>query len=76
MTAHLRLFPHDDESGAPSPIQEPTVRLRLGDLLPLLSIAHKKGYVWLQDFLDDEVLITSDLHDILRAFRSHLRPTA
>ena len=47
----------------------------LGDLLPLVALAHRHNYLWLQDFLEDEVTITSDLYEILRAFRCH-RPSA
>jgi hypothetical protein len=30
------------------------------------------NYVWLRDFLDDEVAITSDLYEVLQAFRENL----
>jgi hypothetical protein len=73
MSAHLRVFPTSAESSPPSP--EPNVRVRLGDLLPLVALAHRHNYLWLQDFLDDEVAITSDLYEILRAFRCY-RPSA
>jgi len=49
-------------------IQDPTVRIRLADLLPLLAFAKKNNYLWLQDFLEDEVSVTSDLYDVLRSF--------
>ena len=54
---------------------EPDVRVRLADLLPLVALAHRNNYVWLQDFLDDEVAITADLYQVLRAFRCQ-RPSA
>jgi hypothetical protein len=47
------------------------VDVTLGDLLPLIALADRKNYVWLQDFLDDEVSITADLYEVLRAFRSY-----
>ena len=46
-----------------------------GDLLPLLTLAHRNNYLWLQDFLDDEVAVTPDLYEVLRAFRCR-RPSA
>ncbi|MGF1579322.1 MAG: hypothetical protein ACFCD0_08175 [Gemmataceae bacterium] len=46
----------------------------LGDLLPLLALAQRRNYLWLNDFLDDEVLITEDLRDILSEFQR--RPSA
>ena len=54
---------------------EPAVRVSLGDLLPLVAMAQKSNFIWLKDFLDDEVSITEDLHQVLQSFRS-CRPTA
>ena len=73
MAAHLRVFTDHEFDDVER--QEPTVEVSLGDLLPLVALAHRKNYVWLQDFLDDEVRITSDLYEVLRAFRCH-RPSA
>lgn len=74
MAAFLRVYPpcvEDAESAGPPA----TVRVRLADLLPLVALAHRQNYLWLQDFLDDEVAITEDLFDVLRAFRC-TRPSA
>jgi hypothetical protein len=49
--------------------------MRLEDLLPLVALAQRQNYVWLQDFLDDEICITEDLYEVLQAFRSY-RPSA
>ncbi len=54
---------------------EPSVRVRLGDLLPLVAMAERRNFIWLKDFLDDEVAITDDLYDVLQNFRS-VRPGA
>ena len=72
MAAHLRVYPTPDESCT---AQEPTIRVSLGEMLPLIALAQRHNYLWLQDFLDDEVCVTSDLYDILRAFRCY-RPSA
>ncbi|MFO0928859.1 MAG: hypothetical protein U0736_17870 [Gemmataceae bacterium] len=74
MAAFLRVYPPclDDQETAAPPA---TVRVRLADLLPLVALAHRKNYLWLQDFLDDEVAITEDLFDVLRTFRC-TRPSA
>ena len=74
MAAHLRVFSED----GPALLDraEPTVRVSLSDLLPLLSTARKHNYLWLQDFLDDEVSITPDLYEILRTFGYYHRPSA
>jgi hypothetical protein len=74
MATELRLYPTAEE--APDlEFPEPAVRVRLGDLLPLVALAEKYNYLWLQDFLDDEVSVTDDLYEVLRAFRSY-RPAS
>ena len=76
MATHLRVFPHSHGSAVCAERPDPTIHVSLGDLLPLLALAKRKQYVWLQDFLDDEVAITSDLYDVLCAFSSRHRPSA
>lgn len=74
MAAQLRVFPtsiDDDYAQA----QKPSVRVSLGELLPLIALAKRRNYLWLQDFLDDEVCITPDLYEVLRAFCTY-RPSA
>jgi hypothetical protein len=73
MAMHLRVYPSSDESPSPKPSQ--TVRVSLADLLPLVELAHRHNYAWLQDFLDDEVRISEDLYEVLQAFRCY-RPSA
>ena len=76
MKPHLRLFrATDDDLVDVMDAPEPGVRVRLGDLLPLVAMAQKMNFIWLKDFLDDEVSITEDLHQVLQTFRSS-RPTA
>ncbi|HEX4591745.1 MAG TPA: hypothetical protein VH120_17545 [Gemmataceae bacterium] len=69
----LRVFPTAEYEEAPP--TESRVRIRLGELLPLVAMAQRMHFVWLQDFLDDEVQVTSDLYEVLQAFRS-CRPSA
>jgi hypothetical protein len=73
-TAKLRVFPRNEdeprrESGAPD------VPIRLVDLYPLLAQAYRDNYVWLRDLEDDELLVSRDLFEIVRAF-SDCRPSA
>jgi len=84
MPSHLRVYQAPDEvvtydmySEEPDllPIAIPSIRVRLGDLLPLVSMAQKLNFIWLKDFLDDEVTVTEDLHQVLQSFRS-CRPSA
>ena len=73
MKTKLKLFCETDDRESFAP--EPHVRIRLGDLLPLVAMADKLKFIWLKDFLDDEVAITDDLHGVLQAFRAY-RPSA
>jgi len=73
-TARLRVFPHPPDE----PTQEfhaPSVPIRLSDLYPLLAQAHRDNFVWLRDFENDEIMVSSDLHEVVRAF-SDMRPSA
>ena len=73
-TARLRLFPHPDDE-APQDDHSPTVPVRLSDLYPLLAQAYHDNYVWLSDFASDELLVSNDLYEVIRAF-SDCRPSA
>ncbi len=74
MAAHLRVYPESLQLNV-SPAQDPSIRVSLRDLLPLLATAKRNNYLWLQDFLDDEVQITSDLYEVITAF-NYVRPSA
>ena len=74
MAAQLRLYDTPDDTDGFS-LRAPTVRVQLADLLPLVALAQRHNYLWLQDFLQDEVRITADLYDVLQAFRTY-RPSA
>ncbi len=72
--ARLRVFPHPDNE----PVEEfhaPTVPIRLSDLYPLLAQAYRDNFVWLRDFEDEEMMVSGDLYEVVRAF-SDMRPSA
>jgi hypothetical protein len=74
MAVQLRVYPASQEEpdrDRPSPV----VGVSLRDLLPLVAMAQRHNYLWLQDFLEDEVRVTADLYEVLRTFRSY-RPSA
>ena len=50
----LRVFPRSPESSYQEH-QGPSVRVSLRDLLPLIALAKRQKFLWLDDFLDDEV---------------------
>lgn len=74
MGARLRVYPSPRAFANPEK-PEPAVRVSLQDLLPLVALAQRENYVWLQDFMEDEVCITEDLYEVLQAFRRY-RPSA
>jgi hypothetical protein len=73
MAARLRLYKAPEVEVEDRP--DPDVRVRLGDLLPLVAMAQRMNFIWLKDFLDDEVAVSHDLYEVLQAFRSN-RPTS
>ncbi len=73
-TARLRVFPRPDDE-PDSAAEAPDVPIRLVELYPLLAQAHRDNYAWLQDFEDDELLVSSDLFEVVRAFANY-RPSA
>jgi hypothetical protein len=72
MAVELRLF-SEPRKEQDADAQPPTVSVSLRDLLPLLTVAHRNNFLWIQDFLEDEVVVTPDLYDVLRAFQA-VRP--
>jgi len=58
------------------PARADTVRVSLGEILPLLADAVASDRTWLRDFADDEVEISADLNDVLQAYRHFRRPGA
>ena len=72
-TARLRVFPHPEEE--PDQDENPIIPIRLSDLYPLLAQAYRDNYTWLRDFEDDQLLVSNDLYEVVRAF-SNCRPSA
>lgn len=73
-TARLRVFPRPEEEPR-GKTADPAIPIRLIDLYPLLAQAYRDNYVWLRDIEDDELLVSPDLFEIVRAF-SGCRPSA
>ena len=73
-TARLRVFPRP-EDGPQEEAHVPSLPIRLADLYPLLAQAYRDNYVWLRDFEEEELLISGDLYEVVRAF-SDSRPSA
>lgn len=73
-TARLRVFPRPEDE-LQDEAHTPAVPIRLVDLYPLLAQAYRDNYVWLRDFEDDQLLVSNDLFEVVRAF-SNCRPSA
>ena len=73
-TARLRVFPQPEEEPR-AEAHAPSIPIRLADLYPLLAQAYRDNYVWLRDFEEEELLVSSDLFEVVRAF-SDSRPSA
>lgn len=72
---NLRIFPERESDTLVQQGPPATTHITLRELLPLVAMAQRLNMVWLRDFLDDEVVITGDLFEVLQAFKS-CRPSA
>lgn len=72
--ARLRVFPRPEDEAVDG-AQAPVVPIRLVDLYPLLAQAYRDNYVWLSDFENEQILVSPDLYEVVRAF-SDCRPPA
>jgi hypothetical protein len=43
-------------------------------VLQILTEAQRQDRAWLNDFLDDEITISSDLYEVLLAYQHYRRP--
>ena len=78
---HLRLYdgPQEDSAAvgvAESQHHHETVTVPLLEVMPLLADAVQSDRTWLRDFEDDELTISSDLYEVLLAYRHYRRPSA
>lgn len=74
--SQLRLYDAPAAEKAESPrFEGETVTLAFSEILPLLLDAVRSKRTWLNDFEDDEIRISTDLYDVLMAYK-HFRPSA
>jgi hypothetical protein len=78
--SHLRLYygPEDEAAtvGIAQSQQRETVTVPLMEVAPLLADAIQSERTWLRDFQDDELTISTDLYEVLLAYRHFRRPSA
>ncbi len=75
----LRVYTEPDVeavSVATLPMRDTGVRVSLGEVLPLLADAVASDRTWLKDFADEDITVSSDLYDVLQAYRHFRRPGA
>lgn len=53
-----------------------SVRMRLCELFPLLMDALQNDRRWLDDFADEEIAVSEDLHDVVQAYSHFHRKSA
>jgi hypothetical protein len=76
----LRVYTEpDSETVGCATLPEPNqtgVRVSLAEVLPLLADAVASDRTWLKDFADEDITVSSDLFDVLQAYRHFRRPGA
>ena len=80
MATHLRIYrgPGDDAVAEP-PVKATNpnqITVNVGDVMPLLADAVASRRTWLRDFENDEITISTDLYEVLLAYRHFRRPSA
>ena len=80
MASHLRIYrgPSDDaiETSPAATATLNQITVNVGEVLPLLADALASRRTWLRDFEQDEITISSDLYEVLLAYRHYRRPSA
>jgi hypothetical protein len=73
----LRVYwgPENTATAAPA-VSENEVRVRVGEIFPLLADAVRSERTWLRDFADDEITISTDLYEVILAYQHCRRPSA
>lgn len=74
--ARLKIYHAPEESSGGVQSSDHTVTAPVGEILPLLADAIQSERTWLKDFENDEVTISSDLYEVLLAYRFLRRPSA
>jgi hypothetical protein len=80
MAHQLRIYrgPADDmlEDRSVEMTDKNKITVSVSDVLPLLADALASQRTWLRDFEDDEITISTDLYEVLTAYRYFRRPSA
>lgn len=78
--SHCRLKVYYGPEESPTALaesrQENCVRVTAGEVFPLLADAVSSNRAWLQDFAQDEIVISADLYEVILAYQHFRRPSA
>jgi hypothetical protein len=73
--SRLKIYRGPEHHAAPAKNRD-EVTVSLGEVLPLLADAILSNRTWLDDFEDDDITLSSDLYEVLLAYRFNRRPSA
>lgn len=74
--SRLRVFYGPTEQEETSSTRANRVTVPLGDVLPILADAVRNRRAWVNDFLDDEITLPTDLYEVLLAYDHYHRAGA
>jgi hypothetical protein len=76
--SQLRVYYGPEAAARPTTetADEQSIRVRLGEILPLLADAVASRRTWLRDFKDDQITISTDLYEVILAYQHCRRPVA
>ena len=79
--SQLRVYTGPDattvaKSGEHDAFSRPSVPVSVGELSRILASAVQRQSAWLDDFSNEEVLISADLYEIVLAVEHYHRPSA
>ncbi len=75
---NLRIYrgPADKMTAVRPASTSPTITVNVGEVLPLLADAVASKRTWLSDFENDEITISADWYEVLRAYKYYRHPAA
>ncbi|MEM6799322.1 MAG: hypothetical protein AAF589_07385 [Planctomycetota bacterium] len=74
--SRLKIFRGPEKEAIGPATDEHQVTVTVGEVLPLLADALANERTWLGDFEDEDITISSDLYEVLAAYRFFRRPSA
>ncbi len=77
----LRIYCGPDESDttpdlAGDTFSRPSIPMAVEELVSVLNDAMRNRRAWLDDFKDDEILVSPDLYEVILAYQHYHRPSA